>query len=105
MSFGKKVLKIKYINMGKKNNDNDLDNIEIIGDSGDDLSDVKRQLKKLKKESEDLDEGNELIMDDEESDIVANEDIVINEENSLPFNDESKYYESLEKFNKEISKE
>ena len=91
--------------MGKKNNDSDLDNIEIIGDSGDDLSDVKRQLKKLKKESEDLDEDGELMMDDDESDIGANEDIIINEENSLPFNDENRYYESLDKFNKENPKE
>jgi len=95
--------------MGKKITDSDLDNIEIIGDSGDDLSDVKRQLKKLKKESEDLDEDDgalEIIEDDDsEGDVVASEDIVINEENSLPFNDEDRYYKSLDKFLKENPKE
>jgi len=95
--------------MSKKANDNDLDNIEIIGDSGDDLADVKRQLKKLKKESEDMDEEeNEvsLIEEDEaESDAMASEDIVINEDNSLPFNEEERYYKSLEKFLKETKEE
>lgn len=93
--------------MGKKNNDNDLDNIEIIGDSGDDLSDVKRQLKKLKKESEDLDEDDRDTgtIEDDDSDIEAavSEDIVINEDNSLPFNDEDRYYKSLENFLKDES--
>lgn len=95
--------------MGKKITDSDLDNIEIIGDSGDDLSDVKRQLKKLKKESEDLDEeGEEVgVIEDDDSDTenIVNDDIVINEENSLPFNDEDRYYKSLDKFLKENPKE
>lgn len=90
--------------MGKKNTE-DLDNIEIIGDSGDDLSDVKRQLKKLKKESEDLDEddgdANVIEDDDTDTETAVSEDIVINEDNSLPFNDEDRYYKSLEKFLKD----
>jgi hypothetical protein len=90
--------------MSKKNTE-DLDNIEIIGDSGDDLSDVKRQLKKLKKESEDLDEedGDLLTVeeDDNDAEMAVSEDIVINEDNSLPFNDEERYYKSLEKFLKD----
>jgi hypothetical protein len=95
--------------MGKKITDSDLDNIEIIGDSGDDLSDVKRQLKKLKKESEDLDEEGEEVgvieEDDNDAENIVNDDIVINEENSLPFNDEDRYYKSLDKFLKENPKE
>ena len=90
--------------MSKKNTE-DLDNIEVIGDSGDDLSDVKRQLKKLKKESEDLDEedGDLLTVeeDDNDAEMAVSEDIVINEDNSLPFNDEERYYKSLEKFLKD----
>ncbi|MFA5229873.1 MAG: hypothetical protein WC422_00080 [Candidatus Paceibacterota bacterium] len=90
--------------MGKKNTE-ELDNIEIIGDSGDDLADVKRQLKKLKKESEDSDEEDSDIgtIEDDDADVEAavSEDIVINEDNSLPFNEEERYYKSLEKFLKD----
>lgn len=92
--------------MSKKTND-DLENIEIIGDGDDDLSDVKRQLKKLKKESEDLDEGEEevnMIEEDEPENETA-EDIVINEENTLPFSSEEKYYKSFEKFLSENQEE
>jgi len=90
--------------MGKKNTE-ELDNIEIIGDSGDDLADVKRQLKKLKKESEDSDDEDSDIgtIEDDDADVEAavSEDIVINEDNSLPFNEEERYYKSLEKFLKD----
>ncbi|MDD3156401.1 MAG: hypothetical protein PHP14_03285 [Candidatus Pacebacteria bacterium] len=88
--------------MSKKQKD-DLDNIDIIGDSGDDLSDVKDQLKKLKKQSEDLDE--DVVMDSDDPDPVANEDIIINEENTIPFNDENRYYKSYEKFLKDQPEE
>jgi len=87
--------------MSKKINDNDLDNNDIIGDSGDDLSDVKQRLQQLKKESNDSDEEEVEIFEDTESENEVAEDIVINEENSLPFANEDKYYKSLEKFLKE----
>lgn len=95
--------------MSKKVNDSELDNIEIIGDSGDDLSDVKRQLKKLKKESEDMDEEDSEMSiieeDDTDGEAMASEDIVINEDNSLPFNEEERYYKSLDKFLKDTKEE
>jgi hypothetical protein len=95
--------------MAKKIQDDGIDNIEIVGDiSGDDLTDVKTQLKKLKKESEDADDEDDgemaITTDDSEDDdkaSVDSDEIVINEEYSSPFADEDKYYKSFEKFLKE----
>jgi hypothetical protein len=94
--------------MAKKIQDDGIDNIEIIGDiSGDDLTDVKKQLTKLKKESEDaddVDDGDMAIIgedDDDEKASVDSDEIVVNEEFSSPFAEEDKYYKSFEKFLKE----
>ncbi len=94
--------------MAKKIQDDGIDNIEIVGDiSGDDLTDVKTQLKKLKKESEDADDEDDGEMtigtedDDDDKASVDSDEIVVNEEFSAPFADEDKYYKSFEKFLKE----
>jgi len=94
--------------MAKKIQDDGIDNIEIVGDiSGDDLTDVKKQLTKLKKESEDAEDGDDgemaIITDEDDEDKVSvdSDEIVVNEEFSAPFADEDKYYKSFEKFLKE----
>lgn len=74
----------------------------------DDLRDVKAQLKKLKKDSDDGeesdDDGESMIIADEaeEDEKAIDDDIVINEDHAISFEDEDKFYKALEKFNKDI---
>ncbi len=93
--------------MAKKTKEELNDENGLVGDGlADDLSDVKKQLKKLQKDSVDPDEeeGGSMIFEDDNSAEVSeavSEDIVIHEEYSLAFNDEDKYYKSLSKLKKE----
>jgi hypothetical protein len=93
--------------MAKKIKEELNDENGLAGDGlADDLSDVKKQLKKLQKDSADPDEeeGSSMIFEDDNSAEISeavSEDIVIHEEYSLPFNDEDKYYKSLTKLKKE----
>jgi maltodextrin utilization protein YvdJ len=93
--------------MAKKIKEELNDENGLVGDNlADDLSDVKKQLKKLQKDSADPDEdeGSAMAFEEDNSAEVSeavSEDIVIHEEYSLPFNDEDKYYKSLSKLKKE----
>lgn len=93
--------------MAKKIKEELSDDNVLVGDNlADDLSDVKKQLKKLQKDSADPDEdeGSTMVFEEDNSAEVSeavSEDIVIHEEYSLPFNDEDKYYKSLSKLKKE----
>ncbi len=94
--------------MSKRKKEELNDDIGLISDtSGDDLSDVKKQLKKLQKDSADPDEdesGAVVFEDGNETEVseAVSEDIVVHEEFAGDFLEEDKYYKALDKFNKDM---